>query len=118
MEWEIGVKFGEKLGVGEVIIAFDTRGFEGPTGQIRQEVVKAGNVEGSQGGCQVDEHAEREGSGELLANLGARAAHSDRPGHSRGVVTPDGQLDMVQTEHVVNDETVDEDASHFKIIDG
>ena len=49
MEWEIGVEFGEKLGVGEFIVAFDTRGFEGPTGQISQEVVKAGNVEGSQG---------------------------------------------------------------------
>ena len=118
MEWEIGVEFGEKLGVGEFIVAFDTHGFEGPTGQISQEVVKAGNVEGSQGGCQVDEHAECEGSGELLANLGARAAHPDRPGHSRGVVTPDGQLDMVQTEHVVDDEIVDEDACHFEIIDG
>ena len=82
MEGEIGVEFGEKLGVGEFIVAFDARGFEGPTGQVSQEVVKAGNVEGSQGGCQVDEHAEREGPGELLANLGARAAHADRPGHS------------------------------------
>ena len=65
-------------------------------------------MEGSQGGGQVDEHAKREGSGELLANLGVRAAHPDRPGHSQGVVTPDGQLDMVETEHVVNDEIVND----------
>ena len=79
MEWEIGVEFGEKLGVGEFIVAFDTRGFEGPTGEIREEVVHAGDVKSSQGGWQVDEHPEREGLGELLADLGARAAHSDRP---------------------------------------
>ena len=82
MQWEVGVEFGEKLGVGEFIVAFDTRGFEGPTGEIREEVVHTGDVKSSEGGCLVDEHPEREGPGELLANLGARAAHADRPGHS------------------------------------
>ena len=79
MERKVRVEFGEKLGVVKGIVSFGSRGFEGAASQVGEEVVEAGNVENRQGRGQVGEHAEGQGSGELLADSGTGAAHADSP---------------------------------------
>ena len=79
MEGKVRVELGEKFSVVKGIVSFGSRGFEGAAGQVGEEVVEAGNVENRQGRGQVGEHAEGQGSGELLADSGTGAAHADSP---------------------------------------
>ena len=49
-EGKVSIQFGEKLVVGEIVVAFGTRGFERAAGKISEGVVDAWDVDGGEGG--------------------------------------------------------------------
>ena len=66
----------------------------------------------------VLEHAECESPCEELAHHGFGAAHFDRPGDSGGVVTPCCELEMLDIHEGFDEQIVQQQSGHLKVIDG
>lgn len=95
--WErkVRVKFGEKGGVRQVVIAVDPGPFERAACQVSKRVVYSCDGKGRKVGGLVGDHPAGQCPGELLSDSGLRGAHLHGPGDRGGVVTPDCCLEVL-----------------------